>query len=276
MRSYNLHQLPAGRQDPSAAHLLASKSDEEIEPIIINHDKEEQGEYIASGSDGPSDAAISRDSSFTISALRNGKSEKNSEELPFVIPTHGRRHADAHKLGKASYNLIASTLPNKSQQAEVIAIDRELQRMFKLQLGPLTLVSDIAPILRLWSRLLSARGLHGRKVVANTWLDLARATAIVAKKMKLSQITTVLEVQCKLVYPCPRGLRLPADMLTALADRANTGGALRRASDSELLRFCDCIGRLMDDVTSLKNSPTAAMISTEHWLRALNRAANVM
>ena len=243
---------------------------------MINNDKEESAHSVASGSNGPSDAPLSRDSSFTISALRTGKSLQSNDDVQYVALMRGGRQPDTRKLGKASYHLIASTVPNKTRQADIVAIDRELQRMFKLQLGPLTLVSDIPPILRLWSRLQAARGSHGRKAVASTWLDLSRATAVVAKKMELPQITTVLEAQCKLVYPCPRGLRLPADMLTALADSANTGGALSRASDIELLQFCDCIGRLMDDATTVKGSSTAVVISTEHWLRALSRAANMM
>lgn len=169
----------------------------------------------------------------------------------------------------------AASTSKPRQAYEVEFINWQLQRMFKLQLGPLTIGRDIAPVLDMWRRLQEARVGYGRKAIANTWSDLARATAIVAKKMTISQIVEVIDAQCRLMYPCPRSLRVPADMLMALADRAGPGGALCEASDNDVLLYCASVGRLMDAAKSMRTGPSAAPVSSEQWLRALHRAAAI-
>jgi hypothetical protein len=240
---------------------------------------------LSSASDDIMDKQLSRDTSFTISAVHSVRSQQNLEGF---IRSGLSAIADASGYGKAAkkspssspYQLVGSgggsTTTTKPRQAyEIEAIDTQLQRMFKLQLGPLTIGRDIAPVLDMWRRLQDARVGYGRKAIANTWSDLARATAIVAKKMTMVQIVEVIDAQCRLMYPCPRSLRLPADMLMALGDRAGAGGALSQASDNDVLLYCASIGRLMDAATVMRTGSTAPPVSSEQWLRALSRAATI-
>ena len=216
--------------------------------------------------------------SFTISAVHSVRSEKS---LPRIDPSgHWTGYLHRGSLSKPAYSLVATSssapLPlKKDPPPEIAAIDKELQRMFKLQLGPLTIASDIPPIMDVWLRLQDARTLHGRKAIAATWVDLSRATAIVSKKMTTTHITRVIDAQFFLMYPCPRTLRLPADMLTALASRARIALASSETHE-ELLQYSISVGRLMDGATTMHISPVAPAVSSDHWLKALSRAATVM
>jgi hypothetical protein len=231
------------------------------------------------------DKPVTRDSSFTISAVHSVRSQQKLEGfirmgLSAIADASGYRKTGKNSPSSSSspYQPVGGSAASTSkprQAYEVESINMQLQRMFKLQLGPLTIGRDIAPVLDMWCRLQDARVGNGRKAIANTWSELARATAIVAKKMTITQIVEVIDAQCRLMYPCPRSLRVPADMLLALADRAGAGGALCEASDNDVLLYCASVGQLMDASKAMRTGPSAAPVSSEQWLRALHRAAAI-
>lgn len=146
--------------------------------------------------------------------------------------------------------------------------------MFKLQLGPLTIQSDIPPVLQMWGKLADARDRYGRKTISITWLQLAHATAIVARKMTMSHVNHVLEYQLRLVYPCPPNLNLPAGMLIALADRARS--QLVACKDEELLKYCSLVGRLLVMLIG-QDAGTGSHPSTlQQGLKGFGRVSNAM
>jgi hypothetical protein len=274
----------AADNDCATDHLFSTSKTKSDKFTLSFFGKNPSYRLLSSASDDQMDRPITRDTSFTISAVHSIKSQQNLEGyirtgLTAIADASGYRKNEKTSPSPTSpYHLVGTSLASttKPRRAyEIEAIDTQLQRMFKLQLGPLTIGRDIAPVLDMWRRLQDARVGYGTKAIANTWSDLARATAIVAKRMNILQIIEVIDTQCRLMYPCPRSLRLPADMLMALADRAGAGGALQEADDNELLLYCASIGRLMDAATVMRIGPTAAPVSSEQWLRALSRAATI-
>ncbi|KAL4547632.1 hypothetical protein Ndes2526B_g06870 [Nannochloris sp. 'desiccata'] len=269
--------------DCATDHLLSTSKTKSDRYSMSFFGKNPSYRLLSSGSDDQMDKPVTRDTSFTISAVHSVRSQQNLEKfirkgLSAISDASDYRKTDKKSPSSSSspYHLAggpAASTTKPRQAYEVESIDTQLQRMFKLQLGPLTIGRDIAPVLDMWCRLQDARVGYGRKAIATTWSDLARATAIVAKKMTIAQIVEVIDAQCRLMYPCPRSLRIPADMLMALADRA--GGALCEATDNDVLLYCASIGRLMDAATVMRTGPTAAPASSEQWLRALHRAATI-
>lgn len=206
---------------------------------------------------------------FTISAIHSS----SSRTLLLRTTSGGSQDCSPRRREKSEQSaFLAASLPSKAEPPELAALNRELNRMFKLQLGPLTLASDIEPVLAMWHKLVDIRASHGRKCVAEAWGKLAQATAIVARKMSLDDILTTIHVQNQLVQPCPRGLRLPSAMFMALADRAGPGGQLAAASDEGLLQFCSAVGRLIVAVSGLNASPGTFQQCT----KALDRVAAVL
>lgn len=95
---------------------------------------------------------ITRDTNFTISAVHSVKSQQNLEgfiktSISAIADASGYRKADKKSSPSTSpYQLVGSSVASatKPRQAyEIEAIDTQLQRMFKLQLGPLTIGRDI-------------------------------------------------------------------------------------------------------------------------------------
>ena len=211
---------------------------------------------------------LTREGSFTISAIHGVRpqQQKSAGEFAYISLENPSSSSQQRENSPSP----STTTTTKAQPLEIFIIDKELARMFKLQLGPLTIGRDVEPVMKLWSKLQEARRLHGIKAVATTWKSVSTATAIVARKMTINQITQLINAQSTLMYPCPRSLRLPADMFLAIGDRARA--TLYTASEEEIQSFCAAVGRLVDSVTAMRNTN----VSSEHWIRAFNRVANIM
>lgn len=269
----------AAETSPSAKRLLTSdgRSDENF-GVFHDSNRISYGLDVTSGACSSSSPERPRmtcgrnaGNDFTIGAYHSSgsrsslriRTKKESESLTTTCPIL--------RDNQSKLQQRPTTPPTKKPAPEIAALSRELQRMFKLQLGPLTIGRDIQPVLDMWSKLLAIRTEHGRKAVADLWAKLAQATAIVSRKMTIDDILATIDIQICLIQPCPRGLRLPSAMFTALADRAGAGGELESASKHEFLHFCSSVGRLMVLVGGLdgSSSPGTVMQCT----KALDRVS---
>jgi hypothetical protein len=164
----------------------------------------------------------------------------------------------------------------KPHKYDVILLQKDLDRMNKLQLGPLTLRSDIPCVLEIWGRLQSARIACGRRAIVGVWTQLSHATVIVSRKMTLQDISAVLEAHLNLIAPCPSGLRLPRELFCALASRADGGGALAASTHAQLHRFCYLTGSLLDAVAPMDAHGNASTDDFQFCLKKLQRIGLVL
>ncbi len=233
---------------------------------------------------------------FVIGAFRGAaRKADDPKDLPARSPTPdveaGRRGAAAPRAGRRLVHVAPDAASRRHRAAlpapraatprcagagvkpyEVTALEERLARMQKLQLGPLTLAADVAPVLDCWERLVALRARHGRRAVAGAWLRLANATALVARRMALDDASAVVEALTALANPGSRTLRLPAGLLLALADRCGAGGALRAADDAAALRLCRAAGALLR-VASMHEGGTADLAPVERALERMAAAA---
>ncbi len=233
---------------------------------------------------------------FVIGAFRGAaRKAEDPKDLPARLPTPdveaGRRGAAAPRAGRRHVHVAPDAASRRHRAAlpapraatprcagagvkpyEVTALEERLARMQKLQLGPLTLAADVAPVLDCWERLVALRARHGRRAVAGAWLRLANATALVARRMALDDASAVVEALAALANPGSRALRLPAGLLLALADRCGAGGALRAADDAAALRLCRAAGALLR-VASMHEGGAADLAPVERALERMAAAA---
>lgn len=182
-----------------------------------------------------------------------GKSSADQAETFTIRAIHGSRPNSSKPVSTAitQQSFVQKNLTPSQQKPhkyDIALIQRDLDRMSKLQLGPLTIRSDIPCVLELWDRLQSARMACGRRAIVDVWTRLSHATVIVSRKMTLDNISAVLEAHLIIITPCPSGLRLPRELFCALASRADEGGQLAAASDAQLYRFCYLAGSLLKAV----------------------------
>lgn len=178
----------------------------------------------------------------------------------------------SHSLDNKSASL------NSMQTPELPAFHKEIDRMFKYQLGPLTVEGDIKPVLDLWKQLLHMRIKYGRKIIADAWLKLSRATTIVARKMTVNHIVAVLKFQAQLLEPSCHGLRLPSNMFLALTETLRSDGGLILASERQLMKYLAVVSRLVKlNLPSVQTNSCATTKDTvEMGQRHLERLSIIM
>jgi hypothetical protein len=268
--------LPRGLspcKSPAKAAWAAAQS-RPLQPLRVSRDLAKSGEFTIGAFHGPTPSA-----SPTAAAGQGRGPRGGARTLHISADAASRRHQASLPPRRSSADVERrkqeAAAAGGAPPCEVAALDARLRSMFKLQLGPLTLGRDVAPVVEMWGVLCVLRERHGRRALAQTWLTLAHATSIVARKMELPDVTAVVAAHARLANPCPRTLRLPAAALAALADRASAGGGqLRGAGDEAVLRFCRAAGELLRVAGGYHFAGAAASFC--HVERALGRVVAVM
>lgn len=191
------------------------------------------------------------DQPATTTSLQQRADDSRRQHTDIGLRDHSKRSATSERkqLGHKEESDSRKWRGNEfAYKAEMEAFDKELDRMFKLQLGPLTLCKDIDPILSLWEKLSCLRLKYGRRRISRAWWRLAEATSIVGSKMSMKHILTLLDVQLSLMQPfCPPSLQLHSKMLFILSERLDAGGQLEKASDTQLLQYISLVYNLLDN-----------------------------